>query len=126
LGRDDLQCSRNKYKFGVDLGLSKLSRVLPEGLHFPYDFGFIPGTSGDDGDALDVVAITDTPSFVGCLMSVRLIGVIAAKQTGKRNTVRSDRFRGFASRPETLFGQGASVQKEPQNAKSKVATSPSA
>jgi inorganic pyrophosphatase len=83
--------SRNKYKFDVDLGLFKLSRVLPEGMHFPYDFGFIPGTAGDDGDALDVVAITDTPSFVGCLMSVRLIGVIAAKQTEKRNTIRNDR-----------------------------------
>jgi inorganic pyrophosphatase len=88
---DTPQGSRNKYKFDAALGMFKLSRVLPVGMHFPYDFGSIPGTVGEDGDALDVVAITDTPSFIGCLMAVRLIGVIAAKQTDKQKTIRNDR-----------------------------------
>jgi inorganic pyrophosphatase len=60
-------------------------------MHFPYDFGSIPGTLGEDGDALDVVAVADTPSFVGCVLVVRLIGVIAAKQTDRHGTIRNDR-----------------------------------
>ena len=83
--------SRNKYKFDPDRGLFALSRVLPEGMHFPCDFGSIPGTLGEDGDALDAVAVVEAPSFVGCLMTVRFVGVIAAEQTEKRRTIRNDR-----------------------------------
>jgi inorganic pyrophosphatase len=84
--------SRQKYKFDAASGLFKPSRILPEGLHFPCDFGFIPGTVGEDGDALDVALLSEGPSVVGCLMTVRLLGVIRAKQIHGRKTIRNDRF----------------------------------
>jgi inorganic pyrophosphatase len=58
---------------------------------FPFDFGFVPGTHGADGDALDVLVLTDAPLFPLCLAQARLIGVIEAKQTQSRKTFRNDR-----------------------------------
>lgn len=83
--------SRNKFKFDEELGCFKLSRILPAGHVFPYDFGSIPGTRGEDGDALDVLVIMDAPAFPGCLITVRLIGVIAAHQIEKGKTIANDR-----------------------------------
>jgi inorganic pyrophosphatase len=83
--------SRNKYKWDSDSGLFKLSRILPEGLHFPCDFGSIPGTRGEDGDALDVAVLNIAPSFVGCLMTVRPLGVIKAVQWERRRRIQNDR-----------------------------------
>lgn len=88
--------SGNKYKYDADYRIFKLSRILPLGMHFPYDFGSIPGTAAADGDALDVVLIAEHPSFVGCLMTVRLIGVLEAEQTEKRRTIRNDRLLAVA------------------------------
>ena len=96
---DTAQGSCNKYKYDAELGLFKLSHVLPGGMHFPFDFGSIPGTAAADGDALDVVVLSQTPSFVGCLMTVRLIGVIEAEQTEKRRTIRNDRLLAVAQTP---------------------------
>jgi inorganic pyrophosphatase len=83
--------SRNKLKWDAKLGLLKLSHVLTAGAVFPFDFGFIPGTQGADGDALDVLVLTDAPLFPLCLLQARLIGVIEAKQTQNRKTFRNDR-----------------------------------
>ena len=83
--------SRNKYKFDPELGIFKISRILPAGMAFPFDFGSIPGTRAEDGDALDVMVLTDAPLFVGCLVHVRLIGVIRATQTERRTSIRNDR-----------------------------------
>jgi inorganic pyrophosphatase len=83
--------SRNKFKFDEKLGCFRLSRILPVGHSFPYDFGSIPGTRAADGDALDVLVLMDEPTFAGCLLNVKLIGVIAAKQTEKGKTIRNDR-----------------------------------
>lgn len=83
--------SSNKYKYDPRLRLFKLSRVLPLGMHFPCDFGAIPGTAAADGDALDVAVIMEHPSFTGCLLTVRLIGVLEAEQTEKGRTIRNDR-----------------------------------
>jgi inorganic pyrophosphatase len=91
--------SSNKYKFDADLHTFALSRRLPSGMHFPHDFGSIPNTLGDDGDALDVVVLTDTPSFVGCLMTVRLIGAIGAYQIENRRRIKNDRLVGVAVTP---------------------------
>jgi inorganic pyrophosphatase len=91
--------SRNKYKFDPDRGVFALSRVLPDGMHFPCDFGSIPGTLGEDGDALDAIVLVDAPSFVGCLMTVRFVGVIAASQTEKHRTIRNDRLVAVAITP---------------------------
>jgi inorganic pyrophosphatase len=63
---------------------------------FPFDFGFIPSTLGDDGDPLDVLVLMDAPAHVGCLIDVRLVGVIDAKQTERGKTERNDRLLGAA------------------------------
>jgi inorganic pyrophosphatase len=83
--------SRNKYKFNEETGRMKLSKVLPEGMMFPYDFGFIPGTKGDDGDPLDVLVLADEPMFPGCEVECRLVRVIKAKQKEKGTENRNDR-----------------------------------
>ena len=68
--------SRNKFKWDGELKLYKLAGVLPAGAVFPFDFGYVPSTAGEDGDALDVLLLMDEPAFVGCLVEARLIGVI--------------------------------------------------
>jgi inorganic pyrophosphatase len=72
---------RNKYKLDEKTGRMKLSKVMPEGMVFPYDFGLFPGTEGDDGDPLDVLVLHDEPTFPGCQIDCRLIGVLRAHQT---------------------------------------------
>ena len=82
----------NKFKFDPNLGVFMMNGVLPEGMAFPYDFGFLPSTKGDDGDPLDVLLFMDEPAFTGCLIPSRLIGVIEAEQTEKDKTrERNDR-----------------------------------
>lgn len=83
--------SRNKYKFDQELGAFKLSRMLPAGMSFPFDFGSIPGTRAEDGDALDVMVLTESPLVVGCVVLVHLVGVIRATQTEQRRKIRNDR-----------------------------------
>lgn len=79
---------RNKFDYDPEYGLFALGGLLSEGLAFPFDFGFIPSTLGDDGDPLDVVILLDEPGHVGCLVDIRIIGVIEADQieNGKRTT----------------------------------------
>jgi inorganic pyrophosphatase len=83
--------SRNKFDFDPKLQLFTLSAVLPVGESFPFDFGFIPGTMGEDGDPLDVMILMDEPAFPGCVIEARLIGVIEARQTDDGKTLRNDR-----------------------------------
>src|SRR5262249_30734261 len=85
------QGSRNKYKYDEHLQLFKLDKVLPLGASFPYDFGFIPSTRGEDGDPLGVLVLLDEPAFPGCLVQVCLLGVLEAAQTEHGQTVRNDR-----------------------------------
>jgi inorganic pyrophosphatase len=76
---------RNKYAYDDKRESFVLKSVLPKGTVFPFDFGSIPGTKGEDGDPLDVLVLMDEPAFTGCLMEARLIGVIEATQTdGKK------------------------------------------
>ena len=83
---------RNKYKYDEKTRVFALSGVLPAGAVFPFDFGYVPSTLGDDGDPLDVLLLMDEPAFVGCLVPCRLIGVIEAKQTERDGkTTRNDR-----------------------------------
>jgi inorganic pyrophosphatase len=83
--------SRNKYKYNEETGRMKFSKVLPEGMVFPHDFGFIPGTTGDDGDPLDVLVLTDEPMFPGCEVLCRVVGVLLAKQSENGKEKRNDR-----------------------------------
>jgi inorganic pyrophosphatase len=90
--------SRNKYEYDRRLGLFRLSGVLPVGAFFPYDFGFVPSTRGEDGDELDVLVLMDEPAFVGCLVPARLVGVIEAQQTERDGTeAKNDRLVAVAA-----------------------------
>ena len=91
--------SRNKYKYDEKLGLYRLSKVLPVGIAFPYDFGFIPSTRAEDGDPLDVLVLGEEALFPGCLVTVRLVGVIQAEQTEHSKTFRNDRLIGAIETP---------------------------
>jgi inorganic pyrophosphatase len=96
------QGSRNKLKYDPDSGRFRLSHVLPEGMSFPYDFGFVPDTRADDGDPLDVLVLTDAPLPVGCSLDVRLIGTLEAEQRERSGeTVRNDRLIGVADESST-------------------------
>jgi inorganic pyrophosphatase len=84
--------SRNKYSYDPKTGLFFLSKVLPFGMVFPCDFGFIPDTEGGDGDPLDVLILMDELTFPGCVIECRLIGNIKARQKEKgKDWVRNDR-----------------------------------
>ena len=83
--------SRNKFLYDEQLGLFRLHKILPIGAAFPFDFGFVPNTLAADGDPLDVMVLADEPTFTGCVVAVRLLGVIEASQTTKGKTIRNDR-----------------------------------
>src|SRR6267154_1069256 len=87
---------RNKFDYDPDSGLFMLAGLLPEGMMFPFDFGFIPSTLGEDGDPLDILVLMDAPAHVGCLIEIRLIGIIEAEQTEDGKTVSNDRLVGVA------------------------------
>jgi inorganic pyrophosphatase len=91
--------SRNKYKFDEESGQWRLSKVLPQGLSFPYDFGFLPSTRGEDGDPVDVLLLMDEPAFPGCVVPARLIGVLEAEQTEGGKTIRNDRLVAVVETP---------------------------
>jgi inorganic pyrophosphatase len=83
--------SRNKYAFDPDQGIFALKKVLPAGMTFPYDFGFLPQTIADDGDPIDVLLLMDEPAFAGCAVRALLIGVIEGEQLDGKKKVRNDR-----------------------------------
>jgi inorganic pyrophosphatase len=84
--------SRNKFDYDEELDLFKLGGVLPAGAVFPFDFGFVPSTTGGDGDPLDMLVLMEEAAFTGCLVEARLIGVIEAEQTERDGkTTRNDR-----------------------------------
>ena len=84
--------SSEKFKYDKDLQLFRLLKILPSGLVFHFDFGFIPGTKGEDGDPLDVLVISEFKGFPGCVMDCRLIGCIEAEQLHGGTQLRNDRF----------------------------------
>jgi inorganic pyrophosphatase len=83
--------SRNKYALDVKQKVFELTKVLPAGMVFPYDFGFIPSTLAEDGDPTDVLVLMDEPAFPGCLLKCRTIGVIEGEQGKKNKAERNDR-----------------------------------
>jgi inorganic pyrophosphatase len=68
--------SANKYEYDRNLGVFRLDRALYSPVHYPGDYGFIPGTLAADGDPMDVLALVEEPSFTGCLIEVRPVGVL--------------------------------------------------
>jgi inorganic pyrophosphatase len=94
--------SRNKYSYDPECDCMQLSTVLPEGMVFPYDFGFIPSTLGDDGDPLDVLILMEAPVVPGCIVRARLIGAIQAEQKEHgEDWTRNDRLVAVATHAQT-------------------------
>ena len=88
---------QNKFDFDPKAGIFTLSKTLPMGTVFPFDFGFIPHTIGQDGDPLDVLVIMDEHAYPGCLIHTRLLGVLEARQEDKKGTrIRNDRLVGVS------------------------------
>jgi len=77
--------SVNKYEYDKKLHVFHLDRTLYSPVHYPGDYGFIPSTLADDGDALDVLVLVPAPSFAGCLIEVRPIGVLEMLDQGVRD-----------------------------------------
>jgi inorganic pyrophosphatase len=69
--------SANKYEYDGKLGVFRLDRALYSAVHYPGDYGFIPGTLAEDDDPLDVLTLVDEASFPGVMMTVRPVGVLA-------------------------------------------------
>ncbi len=68
--------SANKYEYDGEVGLFRLDRALYSPMHYPGDYGFIPGTLADDGDPMDVLALVEEPCFTGCMVAVRPLGLL--------------------------------------------------
>ena len=83
--------SRNKFAFDPKQEIFALKKVLPAGMVFPYDFGFVPQTIAPDGDPIDVLILMDEPVFPGCAVRARLIGVIEGEQVDGKKKIRNDR-----------------------------------
>ncbi|ACG75427.1 Inorganic pyrophosphatase [Anaeromyxobacter sp. K] len=81
-----------KLKYDAELGVVTVSRPLPLGLAYPYDWGFIPGTRAPDGDPVDALVYWDAVSFPGVVVPCRAVGVVRLEQDSKSNgRVRNDR-----------------------------------
>jgi inorganic pyrophosphatase len=80
--------SRNKYEFDHDLGAIRFDRFVSASVVYPTDYGFIPDTLGEDGDELDVLVCVSEPTFPGCLVPVRPIGLFCmTDEKGKDDKV---------------------------------------
>ena len=77
--------SKNKYEYDKDLQAFALDRVLYSSVHYPYDYGFIPNTLADDGDPLDGMVMMDEPTFPGCVIAARPIGMLEMIDGGDRD-----------------------------------------
>ena len=86
------QGSRAKFVYDRDSGLFALGKMLPAGLAFPVDFGFVPSTLAQDGDPLDLLILAETELPVGCLVTVQLLGSMEVEQWKEgEDKVRNDR-----------------------------------
>jgi inorganic pyrophosphatase len=76
---------RNKYELDKDLGVFRLDRLLHSSVHYPGDYGFLPRTLSGDGDPCDVLVLMTEPTFTGCLIEVRPIGVFNLVDRGEED-----------------------------------------
>jgi inorganic pyrophosphatase len=95
--------SRNKFAFDPAKRALVLRKVLPEGMKFPHDFGFIPSTRGEDGDPLDVLIFLDEPTFPGCVVEVRLIGFLEGEKSEEGRKITDHRFIAVANESRTYL-----------------------
>ena len=77
--------SPNKYEYDRELNVFRLDRALYSPLHYPGDYGFIPGTLAEDDDPMDVLIAADEATFTGCLVEVRPVGVMDMLDKAERD-----------------------------------------
>ncbi len=77
--------SKNKYEFDKDMNAFILDRVLFSSVKYPYDYGFVPNTLADDGDPLDGMVMMDEPTFAGCVIASRPVGMLEMIDGGDRD-----------------------------------------
>ena len=77
--------SAHKYAWKEEHGALELRRILRGGMVWPCDFGFVPRTLAEDGDAIDVALLIDEPTFPGCLVRARILGAIGLRKNGEQN-----------------------------------------
>jgi inorganic pyrophosphatase len=99
---------RSKFAYDPDIKAFRLHYLLPEGMTFPLDFGFIPNTKAEDGDPVDVLVLSDEPLPTGAIVKVRLIADIEAEQCDEKQAVRNDRLLGVSEHTH-LFAEVKSV-----------------
>lgn len=110
-----------KYKYDADHKAFRLMKTLPAGLVFPFDFGFIPGTKGDDGDPIDALVISEFQGFPGCIMDCRIIGCIQVEQEKGKEMVKNDRFIAVPEQ-STVFENAISIEDIPSTVISQIQT----
>lgn len=74
--------SRNKYEYNATAGVMALDRVLHSSVRYPFDYGFVPNTLAEDGAPLDAMVIMEEPTFAGCLIRARPIGILDMVDSG--------------------------------------------
>ncbi len=74
--------SRNKYEYDKNLDIFRLDRALHSPIYYPGDYGFVPQTLAEDGDPLDVLVLVEQPTFPGCLLVARPIGMLKMLDEG--------------------------------------------
>jgi inorganic pyrophosphatase len=83
--------SNVKYAYAPSERLFALKRALPEGMMFPFNFGFVPSTKAEDGDPLDILVLNEGTLFPGCLIQAEVLGAIEAEQSENGKKTRNDR-----------------------------------
>ena len=107
--------SRNKYEYDEELGVIALDRTLYSAVHFPTDYGFVAGTRGPDGERIDAMVMVEESVFPGCLVRVRLLGVLTIRKTNGEpeskllavpvSEPRFAEYRDIADVPQHLLGE---------------------
>lgn len=77
--------SANKYEYDGKFGVFRLDRALYSPMHYPGDYGFVPGTLAEDNDPIDVLVLVQEPSFTGCMIEVRPIGMLNMQDNEERD-----------------------------------------
>ena len=102
--------SRNKYEYDAELGVFRLDRVLYSSIHYPTAYGFIPQTLGGDSDPLDILVLTSEPTFTGCLVVARPIGLL-----GMTDEAGSDEKILAVSAADPLFEEMTELEDAPSH-----------
>lgn len=86
--------SKQKFKYDPATRTFFVNKTLPAGMTFPFEFGYIPNTRGEDGDPIDILILAGSPHATGTQLDARIIGCLPATQTDGDTKLRNDRFVG--------------------------------